>query len=137
VSVTDREVEGTPFSVKLVPLGKVSEVFVLGESRLGEAVLAGEKTGARLDDILQVVSNKSFPADRSRLSEGERHQLRDAMILEAHHRAGNEIFVTNDKKGFVNHGRREKLEALLGTQILTPEGFREWCEAHAKEVPLN
>ena len=54
------------------------------------------------------------------------------MILEAHHRAGNQIFVTSDKKGFVNHGRRERLETLLGTQILTPEGFQEWCEARAK-----
>ena len=57
VSVTDREVEATPLSVKLVPLGRVSEVFVLGESRPGEAVLAGEKTGARLEDILQIISN--------------------------------------------------------------------------------
>jgi hypothetical protein len=30
------------------------------------------------------------------------------MILEAHVREGRDIFITNDKKGFINNGRREE-----------------------------
>lgn len=57
------------------------------------------------------------PKNRSQLTEGKRHQLRDALILEGHSAAGRNIFVTEDAKGFIKNGWREQLESLLGTRI--------------------
>ena len=45
------------------------------------------------------------------------------MILEAHAREEREIFVTNDRTGFIDDGRREKLQNLLKARILTREEF--------------
>lgn len=124
-SVTDRELEGTSFMARAPD--RVIEVFVLDESPLGTAVLGGEKEGALLEWILGVVSNGSFPArgKREALSDGERHQLRDAMILEAHERSHRDVLVTNDAKGFIDHGRRAILEDRLRTRILTKSEFLE------------
>ena len=103
VSVTEREVENSPYEVHLKNLGTVLETVVWGESRWGKAVWGSDESANRLEMILGIISNGSFPAKRARavLSEGQRHQLRDAMILEAHVRRGLDIFVTNDRRGFV------------------------------------
>jgi predicted nucleic acid-binding protein len=50
-------------------------------------------------------------------------QLRDAMILEAHVRNGRDVFITDDKKAFINNGRRDALRSFLKTRILTKEEF--------------
>lgn len=101
----------------------VPESFVLDESRLDGAVLAGDTSW--LEQILEVVSSRSFPkrGERGDLSSGERHHLRDAMILEAHAREGRDVFVTKDERGFIRDGRRERLEGLLQTRIYTPGEF--------------
>jgi hypothetical protein len=61
-------------------------------------VLAGDDSPPRLEAILAIVSAGSFPkpGQRVSLTHGERRQLRDAMILEAHAREGRDVFVTND-----------------------------------------
>lgn len=123
VSVTDREVEGSSFEVHLKPLEEVPESFVLDESLIGKGVLAGAERAADLDEILEVISNGSFPRDRSNLTNGQRRQLRDAMILEAHCRSGGEVFVTEDRKAFIRGGRRQMLQELLGTRICTLDEF--------------
>ena len=66
----------------------VPETFVLDESRLDEGVLGGDDSP--MEAILSIVSNRSFPppGGRDTLTTGERRQLRDAMILEAHVREG-------------------------------------------------
>jgi hypothetical protein len=45
------------------------------------------------------------------------------MILCAHIRSGRHILVSRDRRGFVNEGRREAIEAELGTRAMTVEEF--------------
>ncbi|MDX1440021.1 MAG: hypothetical protein R3284_08975, partial [Rubricoccaceae bacterium] len=85
---------------------------------------ADESSSDRLESILSIVSNDSFPEKRCSLTQGQLHQLRDAMILEAHVAAGREFFVTGDLKAFISGSRRRALEELLHTRILSPDEFR-------------
>ena len=129
VSVTERELGEHPLNVSLQGLGEtIAEVGVWNESLWGSAVWATDDSAKLLDGILSVVANGSFPTDRRSLSPGQRRQLRDAMILEAHTRAGRDFFVTNDVRGFVLHGRREKLEALCHTSIRTSQEYLQWVQ---------
>ncbi len=101
VSVTGREVENTPFAKQLEKLNSVAETAVWDESRWDES-----KWGSReiLETVLEVVTNRSFPADRRHLTAGQRRQLRDGMILATHVIEGRNIFVTDDIKGFIRDG---------------------------------
>ena len=107
--------------------GPKSAVFVLDE-----AVLAPDDASVcRFDvlgdgkDVLQsaldIIGDGSFPqpGHRDELSDGERRQLRDAMIFDAHVRECRHVLVSNDQKAYVNHGKREKLERLGATKIRT------------------
>jgi hypothetical protein len=146
-TVTDRETEGTSRATSEASIletgvydesryGKavygvsVRESATLGEWRLGEAGLGSDESPATLEGILRVIGAGSFPkpGNREALTTGQRHQLRDAMALEAHTREARDIFVTNDAKGFVRHGRREALEALCRTRIMLVD---EFCESIA------
>lgn len=128
VSVTERELEETPFSVYLQPLTSVPETGVFGESWYGRAVYGSAASATRLEEILQIIGGGSFPKDRTHLSNGQRRQLRDAMILEAHIRGGRNIFVTNDERGFIRFGRRGELETRFGIRIMTAEEFVAFCQ---------
>jgi hypothetical protein len=117
-SVSVREADGTNFDVSLLP-----ELGVWNESSWDDARWADEPSSERLERILAIVSNGSFPKNPGRLTDGQAQQLRDAMILEAHVAAQRQVFVTDDRKAFIKRGRREQLEALLQTRILTPPEF--------------
>lgn len=123
VSVSHREARDTDFEVELKNYDRVPELAVWDESDWDEARWADEPSSARLENILDIISNSAFPKLRANLTEGQIRQLRDAMILEAHCAAEHDIFVTGDAKGFIKDGRREKLVALLHTRILTPQEF--------------
>jgi hypothetical protein len=45
------------------------------------------------------------------------------MIFEAHCRQRRHLFVSDDRRAFINHGRREQLESLGRTRILTSSEF--------------
>jgi hypothetical protein len=137
-TVTDREMESFGIQTALPQHTPVYEPFVLGESRLGFAVLGSEAVSETFERLLRVISNGSFPPRdrRSNLSRGERRQLRDAMILSAHIREGRQLFVTNDVKGFVQGGRREVLEREFGTKIMTAEEFLRLCESGSSGEPV-
>jgi len=122
-SVTDRELEGTNYNN--LAKSKLLETFVFGESLLGDCVLGGSKEDDSFEEILNIISNKSFPkcGNRENLSSGELRQLRDAMIINTHAREQRDIFVSNDKKAYVKDERRNILEKRLGTKILTEEEF--------------
>lgn len=122
-SVSLREAGDTDFEVELKKYDRVPELAVWDESDWDEARWADEPSSERLENILNVISNGSFPKTRTHLTEGQLRQLRDAMILEAHCAAEHDIFVTSDAKGFVNDSHREKLQTLLGTRIMTPPEF--------------
>ncbi len=118
-TVTERELEGT----KIAPLSKpILETGVWGESRWDTFVWGGDEPV--LEMILDIIGDPfPPPGQRDDLKEGRLRQLRDAMILEAHVREKRDIFVTTDATGFVKHGRREKLEALCSTLIMTVDEF--------------
>jgi hypothetical protein len=128
-SVSVREADGTNFDVSLVP-----ELGVWDESSWDDSRWADESSSDRLESILAVVSNSSFPKNRRQLTKGQSHQLRDAMILEAHVAAQREVFVTNDFRAFIKQGRREKLEALLQTRILTSSEFDAELTRHHRTL---
>jgi hypothetical protein len=100
----------------------IPELLLLDESHLGHAVHGEDGHVSVFETALRVISAGSFPPPGSResLTAGQRRQLRDAMIFEAHTRARRHVLVTADAKGFINDGRRETLEALGRTRILTP-----------------
>ena len=127
-TVTDRELESSGVQVTFEN-NRVVEPFVMGESAIGVAALGSRFVADVLERLLQIISNRSFPArgGRSNLSAGERRQLRDAMILSAHIRDGRDIFVTNDRKGFIEGGRRERLETEFATRIMTGDEFLSLC----------
>jgi hypothetical protein len=127
VTVTAREVEGTPYEIHLAPCTTINETSVWGESKWGEAKWGSDVSGDTLDEILRIVSNGSFPRPRTGLSDKQLRQLRDAMILEAHLRERRHIFVTGDTKAYVRHGRREKLAARFGVRIMLRQEFLSAC----------
>lgn len=101
----------------------IREDLILGESPLGSAQLASRASGDMFEAVLAIIANGSFPApgNRENLSTGHRHILRDAMIYSAHIREQRVLFITKDTRGFVNHGRRKRLQELGRTVIRSLE----------------
>jgi hypothetical protein len=93
ITVTEREVENTEIQVSISPLGIVPETMVWDETTWGNGVWGSEDNATDLEYILTIISHGSFPQKRDTLSSGERRQLRDAMIFQAHVREQRDIFV--------------------------------------------
>lgn len=91
VSVTRREVDGTSFVVYVEPLGGIHETAVFGQAKFGSSVFGSRRSHKFLEKILSIISSGSFPESRDNLSVGQVHQLRDALILEAHLRKERDI----------------------------------------------
>ena len=126
VSVSDRELEGSSIVVDGC-IERVAETFVIGESPIGVGAIGSDDSPVVFELVLDIISNGSFPKDRSNLTSGQLRQLRDAMIFSDHVQSGCDIFVSDDRRAFLKHGRRERLETEFGTRILTVSEFREWC----------
>ena len=122
-SVTNREL--LPSDIVAVTQQVILETVVLDESSLGSAVLGSDDDKRVLEGALAILSNGSFPKPgaRGQLTDGQRRQLRDAMIFTAHVKASHEILVTDDERGFIRHGRRERLQELSPGQIMTSFEF--------------
>ena len=119
----EAHIDASPFVTYLgLP---ILEGGVWAHSAWGKSVYNGDSDSERLEEMLAVISDRSFPAlgERENLLRGFKRQLRDAMMFEVHVRHGRDWFVTNDRKGFVNEGRREVHQALYGTRIATPDEF--------------
>lgn len=124
-SVTEREMGSGDARLSVPGLGHVMETAVFDESPFGISVLGSEEDGKCFESTLQIIFNGSFPkpGHRNCLSDGQKRQLRDAIILCAHARDKREVFVSDDRKAFVDDGRRDALETLLRTRILTRKEF--------------
>ncbi len=134
VSVTNREAEGSSFEVTLKSLDAIPETGVWDESRWDDSVGGeAEVDGKRLEQILAIITSGSFPTEREGLTKNQQHQLRDAMIFETHVRKSRDLFVTDDKKAFVNHGRRQLFEREFQTRILTSAEFI--AQAACRDAP--
>ncbi len=123
ISVTNREVEGTSFEEELKHIPSTPEYAVIGESRFGCARYHGQESSGVLREILDIISNGSFPKKGDSLSKGYRNMLRDAIILQTHITDKRDIFITNDQRGFIKNDLREKLESKFDIEILTAEEF--------------
>jgi hypothetical protein len=112
--------------------GPILESFVVGESLVGEAMIGGGASEPSLEELLDIIADGGFPAigKRDQLTKGHRNQLRDAMILQAHSRAARNVLVSDDTQAYVSDGRRERLESLCQTRILTRTEFLELARAH-------
>lgn len=111
----------------------IYETAIIGEFRIGLAVLASEDAPRRLEGILGIISSGSFPKPGQRgenLTRRQRGQFRDALIFEAHVRDGRDIFVSDDRTAFIGKDgeKRDHLEASFATRILTVD---EFCESVA------
>ena len=127
VSTSRREL--TPSDIRVDEFDIVLEILVLNESFLNRAVLASQADADNFEAILHIISNGSFPCRERRgiLNAGQQRQLRDAQILTSHVAAGRDAFVTDDRRGFISHGRLELLESRLATHILTGCQLRGLC----------
>jgi hypothetical protein len=135
ISVTEREIEGTDFTL----LGQcIMETGVWGESRWGQSLWGDTTTATLFEKILRTMSDGAFPRNRDNLSAGHQHQMRDAMILAAHTRSGGNIFVTNETKAFGTKDslRRKQLEQLCTTQIMNLLDFYSYLQ-HLSNNPTN
>lgn len=130
VTVTGRELEGT--DIQLLP-NPILETAVWGESRWGQAVWGGDKEADLFEKLLETVSNRSFPkpSKRGNLTNGQKRQMRDVMILIAHTREGRDILVTSEKKAFIGKGGvlKKKIEMLCSTRIMNVDEFCSFCKS--------
>ncbi|CAI8936373.1 hypothetical protein [Pseudomonas chlororaphis] len=129
ISVTNRELEGTDLSEAAGELTETLETFHFGEGSWGRMVWGSVTDAEDFEKILQVISSGGYPKDRENVTQKQINQRRDALILQAHIRSSKKIFVSNDERGFVKHGRRETLEAMFGVTIFTRLEFIEHCKA--------
>ena len=125
VSVTDRELEASTDLAAASSVSRVPETGVWGESVWGGVVWGEPSERECLERALVIVGDGSFPqSNRSgTLTNGQRRQLRDAMIFCAHIRAKRQIFVTDDTRGVVRGGRRQNVEQSFDTRIMTRDEF--------------
>ena len=123
ISVSNREIEGTSFEKDMKVIPAIHEYALLDEARFGQSRFHGKESSMVLQDILYIISNGSFPEDRRNLSDGHRRMLRDAIILQTHITDRRDIFITDDKRGFIKGGLRQRLENKFNTRILTREEF--------------
>ena len=130
-TVTAREVEGTPWAVKIKQLKRVPETAVWGESRWGEARWGSDADGDRHERLLALLSGGGFPkpGQRDNLTDGQKHLQRDVMILAAHARESRDIFVSNDTKAIGRAGERlrERLRQDFGIRAMTSDEFADFC----------
>jgi hypothetical protein len=131
-TVTAREVHGTKLEPELSTLKLLPETWVLGESPLGTAVLGSDEDAACYEQALRIVSNGAFPRPGARgaLSDGQRRQLRDAMIFCAHVREKRDILVSDDTTAFgeESSAQRQRIEALGKTRVMTLPEFERFCD---------
>lgn len=124
VTVTEREL-GDWFNRNKPGIGRVLETAVWDHGTWDNAVWGGPTDATCLENVVSIIGEGSFPppSARSALTAGQRRQLLDAMIFCAHVREKRDIFVTNDQRGFIRKQRRENLERVYSTKVMTKEEF--------------
>jgi hypothetical protein len=125
VSVTVAETQSTSFVATLKPLGEVDQNVAFGAGVYGAHTYGGTPDKECLRKALEVISNGAFadPEPSDKLTDGERSQQHDAIILCTHVRDQRDVLVTTDQKAFIKGERRERLESLFHTRIMTPDEF--------------
>ncbi|MBU8920745.1 MAG: hypothetical protein KOO63_02685 [Bacteroidales bacterium] len=135
ISVTQREANGATIEEEIRALEVILEFGIWDESPWGGFKWAGDRAGDVFEKSLRILSNGSFPPPGSRgsLTDGQRRQFRDAMILANHVLEGRDILVSGDCRAFINHGRRELIEGEFGTRIMTVKEFEGFLDSLENE----
>jgi hypothetical protein len=133
ISVTNRELVNTDLSSSAQSLGETLETFHFGEGSWGSMVFGSVDDAADFEKILQIISSGGHPKDRENLTPAQQNQRRDALILQAHIRSGKRVFVSNDERGFVRHGKRELLEEAFPIKIYNRIEFAAHCTERLQE----
>ena len=124
-TVTERERQRPDLikNIKIIP-----EILVTDEGPLNVGALGSDDDAKNFENLLRTISNGSFPAKgkRDNLTSGEKKQLRDAIAFTSHVRDARDIFVTDDRKGFINDGRRKYIETTYPTKVMTTSEFRDY-----------
>jgi len=83
---------GSVYDPELHELHVVAELWVMGESTLGVAVLASESDRDLFEATLVAITNRSFPKPgrREKLTPGEQNQKLDAIICTHVRRSASE-----------------------------------------------
>ena len=124
---------GSVYDPSLYRLHVVPALWVMGESPLGVAALVSEADRDLFEAILAAITNGSFPKPdrRATLTQGERNQMRDAMIFCTHIREARDIFVTNDVKAFGSEGSPQR-QRVTGRNIALEI---RWAEERLERLP--
>jgi hypothetical protein len=132
-TVITRELERSDWHHESLTLRQLPETAVLDESRYGSAVYGGDADEACFERALVAITNGSFPkkGQRENLTDGQRRQMRDAMIFCTHVREERDIFVSDDEAAFGTEGSAQRLRtAALGkTKIMTLSEFEAFCRS--------
>ncbi len=125
ISVTEDETAGTGIAISLRSLERVPELLGYGQGPYGAHAYGGVPDKECCKTALTIISNGALsdPFNHATLTDGERRQQRDAVIMCTHVRDQRDIFVTNDVRGFIRGGRREQLQAAFRTTIMTRDEF--------------
>jgi hypothetical protein len=121
-TVSERESENYSGFLIPSPSTRILETAVIGEARIGSAVVGSKDSEKLLRAILHVIASGNKP---------EPSQLRDALILLDHVRDGHNILVTTDVKAFIakkDGFKRKELQKLCQTRIMTIDEFCEYCD---------
>ncbi len=125
--------------VPIIPNKALPGVFTIGQSKIGgNDRIAPDGMGTDfLQSILDVATTGSvqYLRDVNSPSKGIRNHIRDAKILQIHCVHGFNIFVSNDTSFFGKPAstKREQLEALCNTKIMTGEEFKSVYLSHIPE----
>jgi hypothetical protein len=125
VFLTRREAYDTSFQKYLTHLGTIFTSGLVGKDAIpGEFIFAREDFPARFEEILSLITSRSFPKERSSLTHKQRSQLRDALDrrtsipLDQHRRMGPSLVepVNADQPFPVEDRLRlpEKIQGLAG-----------------------
>ena len=134
-SVTNRELEGTDLSDSAQSLGETLETFHFGEGTWGSMVFGSTDDASDFEKILRIISSGSHPKNREDLTPAQLNQRRDALILQSHIRSGKRVFISNDGRGFIKHGKRELLEKTFSIKIFNRTEFAAYCTERIQKNP--
>ncbi len=110
-----------------LPIPVIPEMAIPGQmTYLAKGIPPTGNQIYQFEQVVKIISNGSISNPRfiDNFSPGQKRIILDAKTFCSHVIAGRDCFVTKDKKAFIDRGRRDKLEQLASTKILSSEEFQ-------------
>jgi len=102
------------------------EMALIGISNIGGSCVVDVERKEKFLKIMDIIcsNNEWRKWDISNLNNSQLRKYNDGLIFECHVYSGNDIFVSNDKKSYIQkESARSKLQSLFATEIYTPNEF--------------